>query len=93
MIYIMYAIAYFVMTTTFLSGAATFRYFFNSDPHSQARVDNDSSGIQTASSSAKLASGTASKKAAVKKPVAPLLKAEKKELQMNNFYQNAKRTR
>ena len=91
MIYIMYAVAYFVFTTTFLSGAASFR---NSLKNEGNRWTADSqSSMLPADGHAKSVTGLAGKKTSAKKPVVPLLKAEKKELQMNNFYQNAKRTR
>jgi hypothetical protein len=91
MIYIMYAVVYFVITTTFLSGAASFRNLFKGDG---SRWTNDKSTSTLSSDAhAKPATGPAGKKPSAKKPVVPLLKAEKKELQMNNFYQNAKRTR
>ena len=91
MIYIMYAVAYFVITTTFLSGAASFRSLFKSDG-SRWTTDKPSSKLSS-DAQTKPAAGLAGRKPSAKKPVVPLLKAEKKELQMNNFYQNAKRTR
>ena len=90
MIYIMYAVAYFVITTTFLSGAASFRNLFKSDG---SRRTNDKSSSALPSDAHAKPTGLSGKKPSAKKPVVPLLKAEKKELQMNNFYQNAKRTR
>ena len=90
MIYIMYAVAYFVITTTFLSGAASFRSLFKSDG---SRWTSDKSSSALSSDAHAKPTGLAGKKPSAKKPVVPLLKAEKKELQMNNFYQNAKRTR
>ena len=90
MIYIMYAVVYFVVTTTFLSGAASFRSLFKSEG---GRWTNDKSSMTPSSDTHAKPAGLAGKKPSAKKPVVPLLKAEKKELQMNNFYQNAKRTR
>jgi len=91
LIYIMYAIAYFVITTTFLSGAASIRNLFKSEGN--RRTDDCHSSMLSNNGNAKPVTGLANKKPSAKKPVVPLLKAEKKELQMNNFYQNAKRTR
>ena len=96
----MYAIAYFIATTTCLSGATSFKRLFGpnqytNDESSKLPLNESSAnpGILSAKGVMKPSCGLTAKKPVTKKPNAPLIKAEKKELQMNNFYQNAKRTR
>ena len=85
LIYIMFAIAYFVATTTCLTGAESIKGIFGLDQNGNA-VDEESSKV---SSEANLCNSgipiikgvTNSKKPTSKKTSATLLKAEKKELQ------------
>ena len=96
LIYIMFAIAYFVATTTCLTGASSIKGMFTPGQNGSARqeesVQNDcdislSNSSKSASKGATKSNGIpTNKKPAMKKTPAALLKTEKKELQQNNFY-------
>ena len=92
----MFAITYFVMTTTCLSGAASIKGIFTNDQNGNAQDDETSKllcesssashGISTAKGNMKPIGSTTTKKQATKKASAMLLRTEKKEQQQNNFY-------
>jgi len=92
LIYIMFAIAYFVATTTCLTGAAQIKGAFSLDQNGSAGDNEfsktlceaglDNPGTPTATKAVmKSNSATILKKQTAKKPITPLLRTDKKELQ------------
>ena len=80
LIYIMFAIAYFIMTTTCLTGAASIKGIFSPDQNDSFQ-DDESSKCDANFSNPGIHKGVPiTKKSATKKTSATLLKGEKKEL-------------
>ena len=80
MIYIIFAIAYFVLTSTCLTGATLIKGLFRNDgDEDYAKAPYDSSTVNSGKYTMKSNGIAISKKLTAKKASTPLLKSEKKE--------------
>ena len=84
LIYIMFAIAYFILTSTCLSGAVLIKRFFTF--FEDKKSSNVLSEAGTAKISVKTNCSTIPKKPIAKKPNGSILRTEEKKLSQNNFY-------
>ena len=80
----MFAIAYFILTSTCLSGAVLIKRFFTF--FEDKKSSNVLSEAGTAKISVKTNCSTIPKKPIAKKPNGSILRTEEKKLSQNNFY-------